>query len=170
MTQKRVVRGISKPKAKPVADVRKPQAAPAVKPPAPPVAQAALPTVDVRARVRAQAATPALQARPPRVRTSTAPAAIQTLTTVDYAGESVPVNARQSRVALDFALWGTVPDQNITARTQAVYDALRQRYGSQPFPRGNIDSGVLKFLGAKGWIAHVAGGATDPGAQFRIAN
>ena len=160
MTQKRVVRGISKPKA--IANVRKPEA------PAP--VQAALPTVNVAERVQAQAAqAPARRPRAPRPR-STAPAAIRTLTTVDYAGESVPVNARQSRVALDFSQFGTKPDQNITPRTQAVYDALRAQYGGQPFPRGNIDSGVLKFLGAKGWIRHVAGGPTDPAAQFRITS
>jgi hypothetical protein len=162
MTQKRIVRGISKPTPK-AANVRKPEA------PALPPVKAAAPKVNVAQRVAAQAAV-APRTRPARARSSTAPAAIRTLTTVDYAGESVPVNARQSRVAIDFSQFGTKPDQNITPRTQAVYDALKAQYGGQPFQRGNIDSGVLKFLGAKGWISHVSGGATDPGAQFRITN
>lgn len=165
MTVKRIVRGISKPKAKLDANVRKPEA------PALPPAKVAAPKVNVAQRVAAQVSAAPARPRPaPRVRTSTAPAAIQTLTAVAYAGESVPVNARQSRVAIDFAQFGTKPDQNITPRTQSVYDALKAQYGGQPFQRGNIDSGVLKFLGAKGWIAHVSGGPSDPGAQFRITN
>jgi hypothetical protein len=158
MTQKRVVRGISKPKVA-AANVRSEAPAPV-----------AVPKVNVAERVRAQASAAPARPRAPRVRTSTAPAAIHTLTTVDYAGESVPVNSRQSRVAIDFSQFGSNPDQNITPRTQAVYDALKAQYGSQTFQRGNVDSAVLKFLGVKGWIAHVAGGPTDPAAQFRITS
>ncbi len=85
-----------------------------------------------------------------------------------YTGPSLGLNKRKSITALDLATFGTKPDYVLTERTEAVGRALRAKYGSTPFERANADAGILKYLGMKGYIEHVAGEAHSEKATFRF--
>lgn len=83
-----------------------------------------------------------------------------------YTGPSTGLNARKSRTALDLSMFGTKPDYVLTERTEKVGRALRAKYAGRPFERANIDAGILKYLGIKGYVEHVGG--DGEAAQFRF--
>ncbi|MET4190618.1 MULTISPECIES: hypothetical protein [unclassified Bradyrhizobium] len=111
-------------------------------------------------KVAAKPQTPAVTLPPKRERAKVE--RIEHTVTSPYAGPSLGLNKRKSTTALDLATFGTQPDYVLTMRTEQVGKALKAKYGTAPFARGNADAGILKYLGRKGYIRHVDG---DPSAE-----
>lgn len=87
---------------------------------------------------------------------------------VQYSGPSLGVNKRKSVTAIDIRVFGTKPDYVLTDRTKAVASAIKRTVGKAAFPRGNIDAGVLKYLGMKGYVEHVEGDPATEQATFKF--
>lgn len=81
-----------------------------------------------------------------------------------YSGSSPVVTSRKSHTPLRIEDFGTVPDLELTDRDKAALDPLRQQFGRKPFPRGNLDTGILNRAIRKGLIQLQSGSATSTDA------
>jgi hypothetical protein len=78
------------------------------------------------------------------------------------------LTTRPSRQMIDFSAFGSLKDAALTDRDQKAIDSLRKNFGERTFERGNLDTGILKRLGQRGVIEHVAGRGNDPKATFKL--
>lgn len=85
-----------------------------------------------------------------------------------YNGSSAVFNARKSRTAILLEQFNTTPDAPMTNRLTAALNDLANTYNKSSFERGNLDAGVIRRLGARGYLQHVEGANTDPKAKFKL--
>lgn len=85
-----------------------------------------------------------------------------------YDGPSTGLNTRVSRTPVQIERFGSLLDAPMTDRDQKNLEAIRKEFGSSNFERRNIDTGILKRLGERGCLVHVAGTAVDPKATFKL--
>ena len=83
-------------------------------------------------------------------------------------GPSDVANSRASRTSIDYSKFGSLPNAKMTDRDRKAYAALESEFGKRQFERANVDAGILKRLGERGYIAHVDGAANDPLARFKL--
>lgn len=74
-----------------------------------------------------------------------------------YTGDSPGLNKRKSTTVLDLSLFNTKPDYVLSERSELVAETIKKEYGPKPFPRANLDAGVLKHLLLKGFVERVSG-------------
>lgn len=79
-------------------------------------------------------------------------------------------NERVSRTKIDATRFGTLPNAAMTDRDRKALDALRGQFGGKAFSRSNIDAGILRRLGERGFVAHVSGSEVDANATFKLTN
>ena len=85
-----------------------------------------------------------------------------------YTGVSDVTNTRASRTEVDYSKFGTMGDAKLTDRDRKAIEALRGEFGNRQFERANVDAGILRRLGERGFIAHVKGAPTDPLAVVKL--
>lgn len=85
-----------------------------------------------------------------------------------HTGPSSGINQNVSRVAIDFARFGTLKDAPMSDRDRKNLDAIRNEFGSKQFERGNLDTGIIRRLGERGKLVHVKGSPVDPKATFKL--
>lgn len=84
-----------------------------------------------------------------------------------YTGDSPGLNKRKSVTVLDLSVAGTKPDYILKDRSELIAETIKREYNNRPFPRGNLDAGVLKHLLWKGHIEPVSGnGGEDTVLRF----
>lgn len=83
-------------------------------------------------------------------------------------GASDATNTRVSRTKIDHTRFGTLKDAPMTDRDIKALDALRGQFGNKAFPRANVDAGILRRLGERGYVQHVQGSEVDPMATFKL--
>jgi hypothetical protein len=88
--------------------------------------------------------------------------------TSGWTGESDGVNRRVSRTPIDASRFGSLMDAPLTERDQKNLAALRSQFAGRQFERGNLDAGILRRLGERGYIQHVSGGNNDANAVFKL--
>lgn len=87
-----------------------------------------------------------------------------------WTGASDGVNTRVSRTKIDSTRFGSLADAPLTERDQQNLAALRSQFGGKQFVRANIDAGILRRLGERGYVEHVSGGMNEATATFRLTN
>lgn len=85
-----------------------------------------------------------------------------------WTGESDGVNRNVSRTPIPVDRFGTLTSAPLTERDQKNLDALRKQFGGKHFERGNLDAGILRRLGERGYIEHVRGASNEATAVFRL--
>jgi len=85
-----------------------------------------------------------------------------------YTGVSDVTNTRASRTEVDYSKFGTMADAKLTDRDRKAITALQGEFGQRQFARANVDAGILRRLGERGYIAHVKGAPTDPLAVVKL--
>jgi len=85
-----------------------------------------------------------------------------------YSGTSSTVTSRISRTPIDFSRFNTLPEAKLTPRDRSAIDDLASTYGKKQFQRGNLDTGILRRLGARGIIAHVKGNDVSQETTFKL--
>lgn len=85
-----------------------------------------------------------------------------------YAGPSGPLNARPSKTPINFGKFGTLLEAALTDRDRKSLAAIRDEFNKGKFARSNVDAGVLRRLGERGLIEHVAGSDVAPDATFKL--
>jgi len=85
---------------------------------------------------------------------------------VTYTGMSPYVNKRPSKTVIPVAEFGSKPSMTLHQRTELALKDWKARFGNRPFQRGNLDAGVLKLLGWRGFIRHVDGDPASDKCQF----
>ena len=88
---------------------------------------------------------------------------------VNYEGLSSPVNRNKSRTRIPVEEFGSKPDSVLTERVNALLKAIKAKYGSKPFRRGDFNAGALKRAGWKGVLVHVSGDPASEDCVFRLA-
>lgn len=87
-----------------------------------------------------------------------------------YTGDSPGLNKRKSVTALDLTVFNTKPDYVLSERSELVAETIKKAYGNKPFPRANLDAGILKHLLMKGFVEPVSGsGGEDTTLRFTKA-
>lgn len=113
--------------------------------------------------------TPAPVAAKPAAPKAAKPTVKQYTFASGHTGPSDGVNENVSRVAIDFARFGTLKDAPMTDRDRKNLDAFRNEFGNKQFERGNLDTGIIKRLGERGMLVHVKGSPVDPKATFKLS-
>ncbi len=85
-----------------------------------------------------------------------------------YSGTSSTITSRMSRTPIDFSRFNTIADAKLTARDRSAINDLASTYGKRQFQRGNLDTGILRRLGARGIIAHVSGSDVSLETRFKL--
>ena len=85
-----------------------------------------------------------------------------------YDGPSDVTNTRPTKTPINYKVFGTRPDDKMTHRDIEALAALRDGFNKAEFTRANLDAGILRRLGTRGFISHVSGSDVDPGAKFRL--
>jgi len=107
-----------------------------------------------------------VQASAPKVRAPKVPRVEHSVVSL-YTGASVGLNKRKSGTVLDLKLAGSKPDYILSERSELIGETIKREYGNKPFPRGNLDAGVLKHLLIKGFVEAVSGnGGEDTVLRF----
>lgn len=96
--------------------------------------------------------------------------AMHNLPTAWSGGTSGVGNSRVSRTPLPLDRFGTLTDAPLTERDRENLGVLRQQFGGGKFQRANIDAGILRRLGERGFLEHVSGAANEATAVFRLTN
>lgn len=87
-----------------------------------------------------------------------------------YTGASGPLNARPSKTPIDFGKFGSLADKALTDRDRESIAAIRAEFQGKQFSRSNVDAGILRRLGERGYLAHVAGSDVSPLATFKLTS
>jgi hypothetical protein len=69
---------------------------------------------------------------------------------------------------IDSSRFGSLMDAPLTERDQKNLSALRSQFGGKAFQRANIDAGILRRLGERGYVEHVSGTGNEATATFRL--
>lgn len=85
-----------------------------------------------------------------------------------YGGPSGPLNARLSRTPIDYGKFNSLSSAPLTDRDRKSLDAIRSTFKQGQFARSNVDAGILRRLGERGYLSHVSGSDVAPDAQFRL--
>jgi hypothetical protein len=85
-----------------------------------------------------------------------------------YTGASRITTTNQSRTRVILEKFGKLLDAPMTFRDQEALEGLRREFAKKPFTRSNIDTGILRRLGERGYVRHVSGSDVDPGAVFEL--
>jgi hypothetical protein len=83
-------------------------------------------------------------------------------------GGTKGLNTRPSRQPINFKAFGSIPDAALTDRDHKLLKALREQFASKEFERANLDTGILRRLGERGFIKHVSGTEVAPDATFKL--
>lgn len=86
----------------------------------------------------------------------------------NWTGASDGVNLRVSRTAIPVDRFNTRPNDPLTERDRANLTKFRDEFGGKAFERGNLDAGILKRLGERGYLKHVSGAANEATAKFAL--
>ncbi len=121
-------------------------------------------TVSTAAKVAAPAT------KTPAPKTAAKPSVPMHSIKTDWSGPSKGVNSRVSRTPIDPAVFGTLPDAAMTERDRKNLIALKAAFGGKQFQRQNLDAGILRRLGERGFIEHVSGGSNEATAIFKLTN
>ena len=82
----------------------------------------------------------------------------------------MPVNSRKSKTRIPVEDFGTKPEYVLRERSLDLLKPLHDMYGTTPFATGDLDAGVLKFAGWKGWLAHVGGSPDLETCEFAFTS
>lgn len=120
--------------------------------------------------IKKAAATPAPKATAP---VKAAPKAAKPTTVKhDFAsawtGESDGVNRRISRTQIDASRFGSRANDPLTERDRKNLETFRSQFGNKAFQRSNLDAGILRRLGERGYIAHVSGAGNEATATYKL--
>jgi hypothetical protein len=88
----------------------------------------------------------------------------------EWSGASDAVNQNVSRTPIDSSRFGTLLDAKMTERDIKNLAAMRAQFGHRQFERGNLDAGILRRLGERGYVTQVSGGHNDANAVFKLTN
>lgn len=116
-----------------------------------------------KAAVAVSKATVVKTAKPRAVATFKAHDVIST-----YAGPSKGLNKRKSLAQIPHGEFGSKPDYVLTERTNVVAKSLKTKYGTETFPRANLDAGILKFLVWKGAVRPITGEGRSADDTYRF--
>ena len=86
-----------------------------------------------------------------------------------WTGDSSGVNLRVSRTPIPVDRFGTSQGP-LTDRDRANLAELRQQFGGKAFERANLDAGILRRLGERGYLSHVSGEPSEESAKFKLTN
>jgi len=86
-----------------------------------------------------------------------------------WSGDSAGVNLRVSRTPIDVSRFGS-SNGPLTERDRANLTSFREQFGNKPFERSNLDAGIIRRLGERGYLAHVSGGSNEATAKFKLTN
>jgi hypothetical protein len=86
----------------------------------------------------------------------------------DWSGPSDVANSRVSRTPIDPSKFGTLLNAKLTERDQKALATLREQFGFKGFQRANVDAGILRRLGERGFIEHVSGSDNSADAVFKL--
>lgn len=113
-------------------------------------------------------AAPAKQAAAPKTEKVAKPSQISHAFGSSYNGASGVLNARPSKTALDFGKFGTLLEAQMTDRDRKSLAAIRDEFAKKQFARANVDAGILRRLGERGYLEHVAGSNVAADATFKL--
>jgi hypothetical protein len=85
-----------------------------------------------------------------------------------YDGTSPVTIQRKSSTRINFSMFGSKMNAVMTARDDAAVTGLRKQYGKSVFERGNLDAGIIRRLGERGYLEHVEGHEQSPTTKFRL--
>lgn len=85
-----------------------------------------------------------------------------------YAGTSKPFTRRKSRTRIMVEDFNTIPDAHMTERANAALKDLKGKYAKNEFERGNLDAGIIRRLGERGFIAYVSGDTSSTQCKFKL--
>ena len=85
-----------------------------------------------------------------------------------YSGTSGIEVGHRSKTAINISLFGKKPDAIMTERDNAALRAIKAKYAKNDFVRGDLDAGILRRLGERGYVAYVSGDAASPQAKFKL--
>lgn len=111
----------------------------------------------------AQAPTTEVVAKPRKA----APPPVHTIETT-WTQPSTVLNARASRTAINFSAFGSLTQAPLTDRDRKSLHDLRQAFQKKVFQRGNLDTGILRRMGERGYLEHVEGSNVSADATFRL--
>jgi hypothetical protein len=129
-----------------------------------PAAKAAPVKPAVKAKPAKASAKPAVKARPAK------PSVPLHNIATTWTGASSVVNARPTKTPIDYSRFGTMTDMAMSDRDIKSLSDLRKTFEKRAFQRANIDAGILRRLGERGYIEHVNGSAVDPLATFKLTS
>ena len=86
-----------------------------------------------------------------------------------YHGASGVTNTRATKTEINFSTFGTRVDLAMTDRDITSLEGLRKTFEQRVFPRANIDAGIIRRLGERGFIEHVSGSGVAPDATFKLS-
>lgn len=87
-----------------------------------------------------------------------------------WTGASDGQNTRLSRTPIDATRFGSLADAPLTERDQKNLTALTAMFGKKQFTRANIDAGIIRRLGERGFVEHVSGAANEATACFKLTS
>lgn len=86
----------------------------------------------------------------------------------NWSGASDVSNTRVSTTPIDYSKFGTLPNAKLTPRDREAIAALDSEFGKRQFERANIDAGIIRRLGERGYVEHVSGASNEPTAMFKL--
>lgn len=89
--------------------------------------------------------------------------------TPSYTGTSSPFTSRKSRTPIPVEKFNTLPDAHLTERANAALKDIKKAYGSKTFERGNLDAGILRRLGERGYLEYVSGDPASLQCLFKLS-
>lgn len=86
----------------------------------------------------------------------------------NWSGVSDVANLRTTRTPIAVEKFGKLIGAAMTDRDRKALQALRNQFKQGEFTRANIDAGILRRLGERGFLTHVSGSNVAADAKFKL--